>query len=64
MDKSNFNKQVFTEEIDKCYTILQQQKVIIEYLSFFLDLYNSGELGGIKITQNENGDIIITTKEV
>lgn len=64
MDKSNFNKQVFTEEIDKSYTILQQQKVIIKYLSFFLDLYNNGELGGIKITQNENGDIIITTKEV
>ena len=64
MDKSNFTKQVFTDEINKCYTILQQQKVIIEYLSFFLDLYNSGELGGITITQGADGDIIITKKEV
>lgn len=64
MDKSNFNKQVFTDEINKCYTILQQQKVIIEYLSFIIDLYNKGELGGITITQGENGDIIITIKEV
>ena len=69
--KSNFNSIVFTEELNKCYTILEQQYVIIKYMKILLDfkenveqLIESGTLSGIEITEDtETGDIIIKTNK-
>lgn len=71
-EKNNFNGIVFTEELKKCYTILQQQEVIIKYMKSLMDfkdtiieLINDGTISGIEITEDiESGDIIIKTKQI
>ena len=71
-EKNNFNSVVFTEELKKCYTILQQQEVIIKFMKTLMEfkdtiieLINNGTISGIEITEDvESGDIIIKTKQI
>ncbi len=71
-EKNNFNGAVFTEELKKCYTILQQQEVIIKFMKTLMEfkdtiieLINNGTISGIEITEDvESGDIIIKTKQI
>ena len=70
--KNNFNGIVFIDEINKCYTVLEQQEVIIKYMKNLIDfkvkiqeLINNGTISGIEITEDtETGDIIIKTKQI
>lgn len=63
MNNENVKLAIFTDEIKECNTIYQQQLIIIKWLSKIISMIEDGTISQIDITTNEDGDIIITTKD-
>lgn len=63
MNNEDVKVEVFTDEIEKTCTIYQQNKVIIKWLTKIIGMIEDGTISQISITQNEQGDIIIITKD-
>lgn len=63
MENEAVKLEIFTDEICKTKTIYQQNKVIIKWLSKIISMIEDGTISQISITQNEQGDIIIITKD-
>lgn len=63
MNNEDVKIAIFTDEIKECKTIYQQQLIIIKWLSKIIEMIEDGTISQISITTNEEGDIIIVTKD-
>lgn len=56
--------KLFTDEINKCGTIFQQQCVILKWLTKIISMIEDGSISQIQISADEGtGDITIITKD-
>lgn len=64
MNDFEIKVKLFTDEINKCGTIYQQQCVILKWLTKIISMIEDGSISQIKITADEEtGDITIITKD-